>query len=45
MQNKKRPDLQTISLFFILAALTILLVLFFQVVIFSPHPLVEMATH
>lgn len=44
MQNKKKLDLQTLSLFFILGALTLILVFFFQMVIFSPHPLVEMAT-
>lgn len=44
MQNKKRLDFQTVSLFFILGVLTLVLVFFLQMVIFSPHPLVEMAT-
>lgn len=50
MTNKKKPDLQTISLFLILAFLTIAFVFIFRVVLFVPAntppaaPMVESAT-
>ncbi len=44
MQDKKRSDLQTVSLFLILGALTLAVVLFFQLVVMSPQLFVEMAT-
>lgn len=44
MQDKGPRDYQTMSLFLILGLLTLALVLLLKVVLFSPSPLLEMAT-
>lgn len=45
MEPKKKSDFQTISLFFILAVLTVGFVILAKVVLFAPAvPLVESAT-
>lgn len=44
MQAKGPRDYQTFSLFLILGVLTLVLVFIMKVVLFSPSPLLEMAT-